>query len=192
MVDSRQKGARAELQARDLLRKLSGLVWERVPMSGGLGAQHGLKGDLYVPKKNLGWCVEVKHYKEDQISTKLITGKNPKFNEWWAQTMREAEEIEKAPLLLFKHDRSKWFVAYRKMDVSISCIAESSPCKEFRIEPLGVTIALAEQKLKHCHNTIGIKTHSYSKRFKCIHDNDDITCLNNYNIIYTYTKQESF
>ena len=111
MVDSRQKGARAELQARDLLRKHTGLKWERVPGSGALHEKHGLKGDLYIPGEHNLFCVEVKHYKDDQISTKLLTGTSPTFIGWWEQTVREADQVGKIPMLLFKHDRSKWFMA---------------------------------------------------------------------------------
>ena len=111
MVDSRQKGARAEAQARDLLRKYTQLQWERVPGSGALDEKHGLKGDLYVPNEKNVYCVEVKHYKEDQISSKLLTSKSPKFLEWWQQTLRESAQVQKEPLLLFKYDRSRWFIA---------------------------------------------------------------------------------
>ena len=111
MIDSRAKGRTAELKCRDELRKLTGLRWERTPMSGALGAQHKLKGDLYVPETALKYCVEVKHYKDDHISTKLLTSKLPQFEEWWEQTVREAEQMEKEPLLVFKHNRSKSFYA---------------------------------------------------------------------------------
>ena len=49
MVDSRQKGARAEAAAKGLLIKHSGLDWQRTPGSGALHAAHKLKGDLYIP-----------------------------------------------------------------------------------------------------------------------------------------------
>lgn len=48
-VDSRDKGKRGEAQVRDLLRERTGLQWERVPGSGAYGANHGLKGDVYLP-----------------------------------------------------------------------------------------------------------------------------------------------
>ena len=111
MVDSRQKGARAELQARDLLIKYTGLNWQRVPGSGALDEKHGLKGDLYIPNEKNVYCVEVKHYAEDQINTKLLTGKSPQFLDWWEQTVRQANQVEREPMLLFKHNRSKWFFA---------------------------------------------------------------------------------
>ncbi len=112
MVDSRAKGRAAELAARNELRKLTKLDWERTPLSGALDPKHKLKGDLYVPGLNIQYCIEVKHYKDDHVNTKLITGKNPQFLQWWKQTEREAEQIDKFPLLIFKHNRSKWFAAF--------------------------------------------------------------------------------
>lgn len=112
MVDSREKGARAETVARDALRKLTSLKWERTPGSGALHQVHKLKGDLYVPEKNNLFCVEVKHYKDCHIDHSLITGKTPQLIEWWKQCVRQAHQMDKDPLLIFKHDRSKLFVAY--------------------------------------------------------------------------------
>lgn len=115
MVDSRQKGATAETAARDLLRKYTGLQWERVPGSGMLDAKHGLKGDLYLPKTNNSYAVEVKHYKESHLDHSVLTSKNPQLLEWWEQAKRQGVQLGKKPLLLFKHDRSKWFVAFEEM-----------------------------------------------------------------------------
>lgn len=112
MIDSRQKGATAETKARDELRRLTGLKWERVPGSGALDPKHQLKGDLYVIQEKNLYCVEVKHYKDDQVSTALFTGKSPTLFEWWNQCTRQAKQVDKKPLLIFKHDRSKFFVAY--------------------------------------------------------------------------------
>lgn len=112
MVDSKAKGSRAEEKVRDLLREYTGLKWERTPFSGALSANHKLKGDIYVPNMpNIKYCVEVKHYAEDNFTSKIFTSKNPTIIEWWEQTIREAEEMEKLPLLIFKFDRSKWFVS---------------------------------------------------------------------------------
>jgi Holliday junction resolvase len=119
MVDSRQKGARAESEAKGVLRKYTGLQWERVPGSGALSAAHKLKGDLYVPEAKNVYCIEVKHYKEDHISSKILTDKNPQISKWWEQAERQATQVEQKPLLLFKFDRSKWFVAFRDQTNSI-------------------------------------------------------------------------
>lgn len=116
MVDSRDKGSRAELAARDILRQHSGLKWERTPGSGALGAQHKLKGDLYIPECTNVFCVEVKHYKDDHLTSKVLTDKNAQFMDWWEQTIRESAQVGKHPLLIYKFDRSKWFVAFKAMD----------------------------------------------------------------------------
>lgn len=112
VVDSRAKGARAETQMRDRLRELSGLNWERVPSSGALDPKHGLKGDLYVPNEKNLWAVEAKHYKEDQVSSSVLTAKDPILLQWWDQAVRQGKQVDKQPLLIFKYDRSKMFVAF--------------------------------------------------------------------------------
>lgn len=115
MVDSREKGARAETTVRDVLRKYTKLMWERVPGSGALNEKHQLKGDLYVPgEKNL-YVIEVKHYKDDHLTSSILTGKNPQLLEWWKQAVRQGEQVNKIPLLTFKFDRSKIFVAFTEV-----------------------------------------------------------------------------
>ena len=112
MVDPRAKGARAETVARDRLRELTGLQWERVPSSGALDPKHGLKGDLYVPNEKNLYSVEVKHYAESQFTTTLFTSKDPLLFQWWEQALRQGKQVNKKPLLIFKHDRSPMFVAF--------------------------------------------------------------------------------
>jgi hypothetical protein len=115
MVDVRVKGAKAETAVRDVLRRTTGLKWERTPGSGALDPKHGLKGDLYVPGEGNLFCVEVKHYEEDHISSALLTSVNPQLIQWWAQAVRQGEQVGKKPLLIFKYNRSKIFVAYQEM-----------------------------------------------------------------------------
>ena len=119
VVDSRQKGARTETIARDMLRKHTGLNWERVPGSGALDPKHQLKGDLYVPGQTNRFCVEVKGYAEDHINSGLLTHKTPQLIEWWQQTDRQARQVDKLPLLIFKYDRSKLFVATVAYDLDM-------------------------------------------------------------------------
>lgn len=119
MVDSRQKGARAEAAAKEILKRHTGLNWQRVPASGALGPEHGMKGDLYVAKSNNRFAVEVKHYKDDQVSTKLLTSAKPMIYEWWTQAERQGKQVGAEPLLIFKHDRSKFFVATTTEPASI-------------------------------------------------------------------------
>lgn len=119
VVDSRQKGARTETLARDMLRKYTGLNWERVPGSGALDPKHQLKGDLYVPGQTNRFCVEVKGYADDHINSSLLTHKTPQLVEWWQQTDRQARQVDKLPLLIFKYDRSKLFVATVAYDLDM-------------------------------------------------------------------------
>lgn len=114
-VDSRAKGARAEAVVRDYLKKATGLGWERVPSSGALDPKHKLKGDLYLPDMKNYYCVEVKHYAEDHINSGLLTNKNPQLLDFWKQTVREALQVNRMPLLIFKFDRSKLFCAFEDM-----------------------------------------------------------------------------
>ena len=114
-VDSRAKGARTETTVRDLLKKHTGLGWERVPGSGALDPKHQLKGDLYVPGRTNLYCVEVKGYAEDHLTSAVLTGKNPQIIEFWEQTIRQGQQVGKKPLLIFKFDRSKVFVAFEEM-----------------------------------------------------------------------------
>jgi hypothetical protein len=114
-VDSRAKGARAETIVRDLLRKITGLQWERVPSSGALDPKHGLKGDLYVPNENNLYSVEVKHYEQDHLTSSILTAKDPQLLIWWEQAVRQGKQVKKQPLLIFKHDRSKIFCAYSEL-----------------------------------------------------------------------------
>jgi hypothetical protein len=146
MIDSRAKGRAAELKCRDELRKLTGLMWERTPMSGALNEKHMMKGDVYVPQTNIKYCVEVKHYADDHISTKLLTTKSVFYN-WWEQTTREAEQMKKEPLLVFKHNRSKWFVAFTSIDPYFS-ITESET-KNLIVNPGNICICLLTDFCKY-------------------------------------------
>ena len=130
MVDPRAKGARAETQVRDKLRELTSLTWERVPSSGALDPKHGLKGDLYIPNEKNLYSVEVKHYADDQFSTSIFTAKSPILSSWWDQAIRQGEQVSKKPLLIFKHDRSKMFVAFDDIpnkDYLYVCIQYKDP-----------------------------------------------------------------
>lgn len=112
MTDSKQKGARAESAVKDLLCKETGLNWQRTPASGALHALHGLKGDLYVPNAENVYAVEVKHYADDQLNSKIVTSPHPVLLTWWAQTVRQADQVERLPLLIYKYDRSKIYVCF--------------------------------------------------------------------------------
>lgn len=123
MVDSREKGSRGEKAVKDLLIKYTGLGWQRTPGSGALSAEHKLKGDLYVPEYPLRFCVEVKNYAECYLDSSILTSKNPMLLTWWSQAERQGVQVGKDPLLFFKHNRSKIFVA---MPLAVECSSDKS------------------------------------------------------------------
>lgn len=110
MVDQRKKGARGEYIVRDLLRKYSKLLFERVPASGALPY---LKGDLYVPDLHdrNRFCIEVKFYEDSHFNDKVLTNKSNHFVNWWRKIVEQARGMEREPLLFFKYNRSTTFVA---------------------------------------------------------------------------------
>lgn len=108
MVNVRQKGARGETQVRDLLRKYTSIKFERVPCSGALPY---LKGDLYIPNAANRFCIEVKNYAESHLNDKIFTSKTNKLVCWWNKIIEQAIAANLEPLLFFKYNRSKVFVA---------------------------------------------------------------------------------
>ena len=112
MVDSRAKGAEGEKQVRELLRKHTGLEFQRVPMSGALPF---LKGDLFIPDTAMNYCIEVKFYKNSHFDDKILTSKSNAFIGWWNQAEDQATKTNRKPLLFFKYNRSKIFVGTRDM-----------------------------------------------------------------------------
>lgn len=143
MIDSKQKGSAAELKVRNILRKATGLPFERTPLSGALDAKHGLKSDIYIPNEKNIYAIEVKHYADDHLDSKILTGKDPQLLQFWKQTIREAEQTNKKPLLIFRFDRSKEFVAFKCM-----------PTADYRFMFLSVEghefyVALLDTWLKH-------------------------------------------
>ncbi|HIG57939.1 MAG TPA: hypothetical protein EYQ21_00860 [Flavobacteriales bacterium] len=136
MVDSRAKGARGEYLVRDMLREYTGLKFERVPASGAL---EYLKGDIYVPHAKNHYCIEVKNYSESPLTDRIFTAeKTNNLIRWWKKVVLQAKHGGQQPLLFFKYNRSKVFVA-----------TEHKPkkCKYMFISWLNCYVLLAEEWL---------------------------------------------
>ena len=116
---SKDKGTRAETALKKLLIAKTGLNWQRTPSSGALSEEHKLKGDLYIPQEKNIYTIEVKHYKDCHINHLLLSGANPQIHEWWKQTEREADQNGNEALLIFKHDRSKWYMATYQLPMEL-------------------------------------------------------------------------
>lgn len=126
-VDSREKGKRAEYQVRDLLRKHTGLEWERVPGSGAFGQSHSLKGDVYLPPsvgKLSKYCFEIKHYADEKLNSNIFNAGESQLEKWWEQAAREGEQMNMRPALIFKKDRGIWLLALDSSDDMIDLLME--------------------------------------------------------------------
>lgn len=108
MVDSRQKGKTFEYQVRDKLSEALGFKFERVPLSGSLPY---LKGDIFIPHGDFPYVIECKHYKEIEWNN-LLTAKTSTILEFWTQTTREAGQVNKKPLLIYKWNFSKLYACW--------------------------------------------------------------------------------
>lgn len=116
MVNSRQKGARGETGVCDVLIKATGLAFERVPGSG-CGA---IKGDIHVLGKRNAYCIEVKNYAESSLTDKILTNKTNNINVWWTKLEQQSKQCKQEPLLIFKYNRSKWFVGSREKPAKVN------------------------------------------------------------------------
>ena len=102
MVNSRQKGAVGELKLIQFLNDATGLEFERTPGSG----SGKIKGD--VTFKGCLFCIEVKNYKDDPLSSTILCNKTSLIPKWWQKLNKE--KGTKKPLLFYRWNRSKWVV----------------------------------------------------------------------------------
>ena len=108
---SLKKGHNFELVVAKWLTKVTGVPWQRVPLSGGLTSFHNLQnfhGDVFT--ETPAWSdlvIEAKSYK---APVTLADINNPKsnLNAWIAQTEKEAEN--RPWLLFFKSNRGPTFI----------------------------------------------------------------------------------
>lgn len=105
MVNPRAKGALGENKVKEFLDSRTPYTFERTPGSGN-GA---IKGDLHIPKYRNVFCIEVKNYAESPFNDKILTNKTNDFVQWWTKLQKQSGQMK--PLLIFKYNRSKLFVA---------------------------------------------------------------------------------
>ena len=107
MVNPRQKGNRGEQQVISLLNRLTDEQWVQTPGSG----SGKIKGDLQVPLKHNIFTVEVKFYKHVGFGSKIYTQKSNNLYKWWSKLCKQAQDMQQEPLLIFKENHGKFFVA---------------------------------------------------------------------------------
>ena len=115
MVNSRQKGHKAELLVANMLERHTQLPFEKTPGSG----SGKIKGDLWLKHQKNVYLIEVKFYKDDAISTKVFTNKSNNFVQWWAKTCQQAEDNNLQPLLFFKANHAQFFVSTKQKPKNI-------------------------------------------------------------------------
>lgn len=107
---SKIKGSAYEAKITKLLTDEFKKEFRRVPLSGSL---EWLKGDIFVPTDTawFPYTIECKHYATIDWSN-LLTAKTSDLHNFWKQTTREAEVMKRKPLLIFRWNRSKDYVAF--------------------------------------------------------------------------------
>jgi hypothetical protein len=115
MVNSRQKGHKAELLVANMLTRWTNLPFEQTPGSG----SGKIKGDLWLKHHINHYLIEVKFYKDDAISTKVFTNKSNNFVQWWVKTCQQADDNNLEPLLFFKANHAQFFISTKQKPQNI-------------------------------------------------------------------------
>lgn len=107
MVNSIKKGKRGELEIAHLLSEITGVVWNRVPCSGGLftSSRQEFRGDVYTDDEfHKDIVIEVKNQKV-LITLNEVISKQGSLQNWINQLNSESEG--KLGVLFFKN-KGKW------------------------------------------------------------------------------------
>src|SRR6056300_331628 len=143
---SKAKGSAYEQKIATRLTAEFGIEFRRVPLSGAIDY---LKGDIWTPHDAAWWpyATECKHNKDFQWNN-LLTSKTTDILNFWRQTVREAEVMKKKPLLIFRWNRSKDFVAFDD-DLKVPFYMEinSFGCR-FKVTKLDDWIDVVKNELK--------------------------------------------
>lgn len=140
------KGSAYEAKIALLLSKEFGKEFRRVPLSGAIDY---LKGDIWMPHDTawFPYCIECKHYASIEWNN-LLTSKTTDMYSFWAQTVREAEVMHKKPLLIFRWNRSKDFVAFSDEIVVDNYVEIKSFGHQFKIALLSEWLTAIKKQTK--------------------------------------------
>ena len=138
---SKVKGSAFEAKIKTILTNHFKVKFERVPLSGALKY---LKGDIWTMDKYQEWpyCIECKHYAELDFNS-LLTAKSNDIFSFWKQATEEAAHMNKKPLLIFRWDRSKDFIAWNDETILETQLEVNSFGNSFKI-------GLLDDWLKNC------------------------------------------
>jgi len=143
---NKAKGSAYEQKIANRLSSEFGVEFRRVPLSGAIDY---LKGDIWTPHDTAWWpyAVECKHYKDIEWNN-LLTSRTTDILQFWRQAVREAEVMKKKPLLIFRWNRSKDFVAYSDdLEINFFIHVKSFDCN-FKISILEDWLIEAKKQIK--------------------------------------------
>lgn len=104
-INARQKGKVGEALVKKFLEDKTGLIFSYTPGSG-IGK---IKGDLFIEGCKNVFCIEVKNYAEPPNLSSALINKSNDFVGWWTKLQKQSGPLR--PLLIFKYNRSKLFIA---------------------------------------------------------------------------------
>jgi len=136
-VNGKSKGSGFERLIAKLLTSWSGELFSKVPASGGLrwGKDHRVAGDIVPPvDSEFPFCIECKKH-EGWLMDDLIKGTG-NIVKWWNQCTRDADNIEKTPLLVFSRNRAPIFFMVRYEDFVKLCDNGSNFTTDYLITTL--------------------------------------------------------
>ena len=104
-INVRQKGKVGEALVKKFLEDKTGITFSYTPGSG----SGKIKGDLFIEGYKNVFCIEVKNYAEPPNFSGALINKSNDFVGWWTKLQKQSGKLR--PLLIFKYNRSKLFIA---------------------------------------------------------------------------------
>ena len=132
-INIKNKGNTFERQVAKILSDKLSLNFERTPSSGAIvgGKNYNKKqntfdqqsmnvfvGDVFCSNGEIKVAIECKSYKSSDNVQSLING-NSFIQKWYDEIVIDAAKVNKTPVLIFKFNRSKIFIASENLPASI-------------------------------------------------------------------------
>ena len=190
-VNGKQKGSRVEREVAKILSKWWGAEFTRTPSSGMFATTHSVQlsrlgvdiaGDIICPK-DFPFNVEVKSRKKIDLFDIARNGKDSELWDWWEQSVRDANNTQKIPIVIFKENGKQFYVmlnsgllfavrnakSFLFMQNQYSSNANARCC----IFPLNTLIALPKIELLDCLQQLS--NVQQSEDIEPLLDNPDLT-----------------
>jgi hypothetical protein len=110
---AKNAGAKFERDTAKILGAWWGFPFHRTPGSGSLhwSKSNNVAGDIVTPPEaNCPYSIECKHHNSEWTLENAMMNTGD-IKHWWSQCVSDALSVDKVPMLIFKRNRSKTFVA---------------------------------------------------------------------------------